>query len=434
MNKYQYSTKTIFYQKARFFRKSGTNEAAYCIEPFAFFNQNIQYESTLNPYNLDQSQKDRISKIAYYGYGYKNHTTPDWYAITQFMIWQVADNGGDYYFTNGLNGPRINLFQDKINEINNLVNLSNIKPSFTNEEFTIVENQQIIIEDKNNQISNYKTNDSNININDNKLIINNLKEGEYIFTFNKNNELHNTPQIFYQADGTQNLIKLGDIQNDSISIKIKSIKTELEVNKLDNDNESIIPQGEAELDGAKYKITDENNNFVNEIEIKNNNCIIENLPFNTYYIQEIEAGKGYNIDEKIYEFEITKENPKVKLYLKNKVIESTITIHKTYDDNLNESNITFNIYNKNNELIRDITTDGQGIAQVTLPYGTYNIKQVNSTEGYYKSDDITINIDKNDNINLEIYDKKIEIEVPNTSTNIYRKIIVKILGILLLIW
>ena len=433
MNKYQYSTKTIFYQKARFFRKSNTNEPAYCIEPFAFFNENVQYESTLNPYNLTENQKDRISKIAYYGYGYSNHQSPEWYAITQLMIWQEADNGGDYYFTEGLNGNRINRYQDQINEINYLINSNNIKPSFNNQEYTIVENTSLVINDDNNQINKYHSNNENITINNNKLEIKGLSKGEYTFQLYKNNHIHQAPQIFYQANGTQNLVKLGNIEDDIIAIKINSIKTEIEINKLDKDNESIIPQGEAQLDGAIYNIMNKNYEVINEVKIENNNYIIEDIPFNKYYIQEKEPGIGYTLDEEIYEVNINKDTPKVTLYLKNKVIESTINIHKTYDNNLNEENITFNIYNKNNELIKDITTNENGITSITLPYGTYTIKQVNSTEGYYKTDDIVVSISNTDNINLELYDEKIEIEVPNTSTNIYRNIIIKILSLLLIL-
>ena len=433
MNKYQYSTKTIFYQKARFFRKSGTNEPAYCIEPFAFFNENVQYESTVNPYNLNDYQKDKISKIAYYGYGYGYHQSPEWYAITQFMIWQEADNGGDYYFTNGLNGTRINIYQDQINEINNLINSNNIKPSFNNKEYTIVENQELLINDENNQINNYKSNNENIKIQNNQLKINSLSEGEYTFQLTKYNNIHQTPQIFYQAGSTQNLIKFGDIPNDNITIKIHCIKTKLEINKIDADTETFNPQGEAELDHAKYNILDKNKELINEIEIENNTYTIDNLPFDIYYIQEKEPGIGYTLDEEIHKIEITKDNPKIKLYLKNKVIESNITIHKTYDNNLDENNITFNIYNKDNELINNITTNEYGIAQITLPYGSYNIKQLNSTEGYYKSNDKNISVKNNDDINLEIYDEKIEIEVPNTRTNIFIRIINKILNLLLIL-
>ena len=92
MNKYNPSNNTIYYQKARFFRQTNTNEFAYCIEPFSFFNETSQYESTINPYNLSSEQLNRISQIAHFGYNYKNHNDPKWYAITQFMIWQVSDH------------------------------------------------------------------------------------------------------------------------------------------------------------------------------------------------------------------------------------------------------------------------------------------------------------------------------------------------------
>jgi len=433
MSKYQYSTNTIFYQKARFFRKSGTYEPAYCIEPFIFFNDEIPYESTTNPYNLNDYQIERIKKIAYFGYGYGNHQSAEWYAITQFMIWQESDYDGDYYFTNGLNGSRINRFENEMNEINYLINQYNIKPNITNSEYTIVENQKLQLIDSNYKINDYKTNDDRISINNNVIESVELPAGEYTFTLYKDNNIHNTPQIYYQAYGTQNILKMGNIDNDSITIKVKVLKTQIELNKLDADTESILPQGEAELDGAKYDLMNSNYEIINEMEIKDNNCIIKDIPFDTYYIKEKEPGKGYTLDNETYKIEINKDNPKAVLYLKNKVIESKVTIHKTYDNNLDERNITFNIYNINNELLTNITTNEKGYAEITLPYGTYTIKQVNTTEGYNKTSDITINIEDTNDINLDIYDEKIEIEVPNTHTNIYINIITKLLYILLII-
>ena len=35
---------TIYFQKARFFRKNGTNEFAYCLEPFTPIDINTNYE------------------------------------------------------------------------------------------------------------------------------------------------------------------------------------------------------------------------------------------------------------------------------------------------------------------------------------------------------------------------------------------------------
>ena len=150
MNKYQYSTKTIYYQKARFFRKEGSNEFAYCIEPFAFFKENSIYDSTFSPAGLSSEQLKRISLLAHFGYGYHDHQDQKWYAITQMMIWQTADpSSGDYYFTDGLNGNRINAYTNEMNEINNLINDYLTLPSFNNQEFTMVEDHSLTINDSN---------------------------------------------------------------------------------------------------------------------------------------------------------------------------------------------------------------------------------------------------------------------------------------------
>ena len=435
MSKYQPSTKTTYYQTARTFREINTMDLAYCIEPFAMFNQHAQYESTINPYNLSQEQIDRISKIAYFGYRYGNHNITIWYAVTQLMIWQVADPSGDYYFTDTLNGNRINGYQPYIDEINNLVDNYNVKPSFSNQkEYTIIENQSLVLEDTNNQLSNYQSNSNDLVIKDNKIETKQLSTGEYAFVLSRYNGIHNRPQVFYQTPNSQNVIKMGDIKTDEITIKVNVKKTKIEIDKIDYDNESNIPQGEAELEGAKYNIINENNEIVDEAVIKNNNYVIENIPFGKYTIQETEPGIGYNLDEEIYDIEITKDNPKVQLILKNKVIEKEITIHKTYgNDNLDEEDITFNIYNNNNEIINEISTNDKGIATIKLPYGTYTFKQVNTTEGYYKTDDITINITDNEPLQLDINDKQIEIEVPNTHTSNINIIITEIIKLLLIL-
>ena len=39
--------------------------------------------------------------------------------------------------------------------------------------------------------------------------------------------------------------------------------------------------------------------------------------YSSYYIKEIEAGKGYKLDENLYEFEISTNNTNIKLNNKN---------------------------------------------------------------------------------------------------------------------
>lgn len=434
MVKYQPSTKTKFYQRARYFRRVGDNQTAFCLEPFNTF-KNGDYVETINPRNLSSQQIERIKKLVAYGYSYgNNHWGGKWYAITQLMIWQTADPSGDYYFTDTLNGNRINPYQDEINEVNSLIEKSYILPSINNKDYYFIEGDKVVINDTNNVLSNFKTDDKNVSINENTLTINNLQKGDYKYTLHNETRKHNLPIIFYQAENSQNLVTMGDIEETNISFRVHILNTRIDITKIDSDTNSIIPSGSAILDGAKYKLTDENGKEIKILEIKNNIAEIENIPFGKYYLKEIEAGKGYNLDEKTYEITISKENPTIELVLKNNVIKKKIKIEKLYGDNIlfqSEKNIDFEIYDEKNNLIKTISTNDEGICEIELPYGKYTIKQKNTTEGYSKIEPFTIIVDNsvNDVITLKDY----KIPVPDTHTSIFNNIYKFILKTLLLI-
>ena len=427
MNKYDYNTHITYYQQARILRKTNTNEIAYCIEPFTMFNGNSTYQSTTTP-NLSSSQINRISKIAHFGYGYSNHTNQTWYAVTQLMIWQEATYG-DYYFTDSLNGNRVNRYQDQINEINNLINKYNEFPKFDSE-YTIISGNNLVLE---KDLSNITVTGDNLIQENNKLIINPTVEGTYTYNVVKKDNIYNKPYIFYKSSNSQDLIIGGDIDTKSLSFKVNVIKTKIDLTKIDKDTNSIIPKGEASLDGAIYSLFDENNELIQDLEIVNNQASIENIPIGKYYLKEKEAGNGYLLDTSIHEIEISKEKAKHQVILENKVIEKTITIEKKYGDTNTlkaEANISFDIINSNNEKVSTITTNNLGIANITLPYGTYTLKQINTTEGYQKIDDITIIIDNTIDEVIEL--KDLRIEVPNTSTNNY--LLIELIKLLLILW
>ena len=428
MSKYNPSNKTIYYQKARFFREKITNEFAYCIEPFSFFNESSIYESTINPYNLTESQKQRITQIAHFGYNYKNHSDPKWYAITQFMIWQTADPNGDYYFTDSLNGNRINPYQNEINEINNLINNYNIHPSIENQTFYQVENNIINIEDTNHILNSFISNDSNIIIDNNKIISNYQKEGEYTVSLTKQDNYYNKPIIFFQSTQSQNLIETGDLNDIQVSFKLIIQKSNLTINKLDKENESNIPSGDASLDGAIYNLYNDKDELIQELKINNNKASIENLNYGSYYIKEIKAGEGYQLDDEIHNLEITKENNNINITLYNKVIKGKLIINKKYGEENhldNEENISFNIYNSKSDIVNTITTNEDGIAAIELPYGKYTIEQINTKDGYEKNNKIDFIIDSSEDKKLILKDLKIK--VPNTyikRTTIFQVILI----------
>ncbi len=416
MSKYEYSTQTTYFQTARFFRNSQTNDFAYCIEPLIFFKENSNYHSTLNPNNFSTEQVERIKKIAHFGYGYKNHTDQKWYAITQMMIWKESGKDiGKFFFTDSLNGKEINPYENEIAEIENLIEKYDRLPMDNNQTFQILEGQTLGIHPKEN-INDYKSKSQNVTINNGTIEVSNLKEGEYEFTLIREEE-QNEPTIFYQANNSQTLMKKGGITDKILNFKVKVINSKIIIHKVDKDTKSNNPQGKAELNHAIYGLYDKNNNLIQKTEIMNNQGIFENLNYGTYYIKELEPGKGYTLNPEVYEITITTKEYQKEITLDNKVIEKKIKIIKKFGEENNltrEKNIDFEIYNHNNELIKTISTDENGEIILILPYGEYKVIQINSSNGYEKVEPFTITIEDEEEKTIELIDYKIPI--PNTHT------------------
>lgn len=410
--------KTIYYQKARFFRQTGTNAFAYCIQPFVMFEEGSTYESTITPANLSTEQIERIKEIAHFGYGYYNHNSNKWYAITQFMIWQTADPSGDYYFTDSLNGNRITKFTEEMNEINNLISTYHQNPSMSGNTYKIVENQELILTDNNNVLTQYITVSPYAKIQGNNLVINKLPEGNYDIILERQDNLYNNPILFYQSSTSQNLVETGNLNTKKLSLRIEVQKTRLELTKTDADTNTTVPSGEAKLEGAIYQLYDQDMKEITTLTI-NKDCkaSIENLVYGKYYLKEIKAGTGYQLDNNTYEININQEKPIIELTLKNEVIKKKIEINKTYGTENNfqaEANISFNIYDKDHNLITTITTNELGYASIDLPYGTYKVEQLTSTPGYEKIESFDIIVSDTNPLTYNLKDYKIK--VPNTKT------------------
>lgn len=422
---------TKYYQKARFFMMKNTNQFAYCIEPFAMFNEDSSYTRSLTASNLSQQQMKRISLIAYFGYVYGSHYDPKWYAVSQYMIWKEADPSSDIYFTDGLNGNRITAYTNEINEINNLINNYLTIPSIANTEATIVEGHSITLTDTNNVLSHYTSDDPNVSIEGNQITVENLQEGEHTIHLTRDSKRTTMIPFFYHSDTSQDMTTLGDVDDIQISFKVHVKKTSLEITKIDKDNQDTVPSGEGSLSGAIYQLYDKDMNELEQLTIDEDmQTKIENLDFGTYYLKEIKAGVGYKLDEELHEFAIDQDNLDISLTLENEIIKKKVEINKSYGDGTQsnkESGINFDIFNHKNELYMTITTDSNGYACVYLPYGKYLIKQRNSTPGYGFNDDFHINVYDEEPIKYNLYDYKIK--VPNTEkNNNYYSLIFIILG------
>ncbi len=418
MNRYSPSTQTFFYQTARFFRQSSTGDFAYCIQPFVGFQEGIGYEETFDPNSLTQTQKNRIAAIAHYGYGYTNHNEEKWYAITQLLIWKEANPNDDFYFTDSLNGNRITLFESEMNEILGLVDRSFILPSFSNQEFHIVLGEDFVLTDTNNVLSEYSSDVDYAKIDGNKLRISISQEGFRQVVFKRKDNIYNQPVVFYQSNVNQDLVKLGNITFNNSVIQLCIDATEVTLDKIDKDTQEAKPTGEAILDGAVFELLNSNMEKIKTITFKDNHAVLKNLPYGTYYLREIKAGKGYSINKKLYQFELSFGTRNASLTLENEVIKSKLTIYKEYGDKDNfqpEANIKFNIYNSKKELIETITTNELGYAELVLPYGKYYIEQASTTEGYEKIEPFAFEVKDSKPITYKL--KNYKIEVPNTHTD-----------------
>ena len=431
MSKYEYSTGTTYYQKAKMMRNS-YNEPVYCIDPFSLFDEGANYTRNDNINNMDPYTIDKIKKIAHFGYGYGNHTDPVWYAATQMLIWREANsNIGRFYFTDTLNGNEITILENEMNEIQKLVSYYNLN-LFNDNVYEVLENSSLGI--YTGEIINYYTTDSeNIKIRNNTVEVWRLKEGYHEIKFARHENINNRPGYMYSAPNCQSLLERGDLDDKEVILKIQVYKSKITVTKLDKDTNTTSPQGEASLDGAVYGIYNKSNNKkVKELTITNNQATLEGLSGGAYYIKEITPGIGYELNEEQYDFILNTSNYIVNIDLNNKVIEKKIIINKQYGEinNLSpESDIVFDIYNSNNEIIKTIVTNEEGKAEVILPYGKYKIVQANTTPGYNKNNPIDINIEDKEEKTIELVDYKIE--VPNTSSE--SNIILLLINILLVI-
>lgn len=280
----------------------------------------------------------------------------------------------------------------------------------------MIENKNLVLTDTNNVINQYNIN--NHKINNNELQISNLNEGNHNITLSKQYNNNNQPIIFYQSPNSQTLMKTGNLDTETINLEIQVIKTNIKINKIDSDNKNIYPQGESSLNNAIFGLYDENMNLLNQYKIINNIINIENIDLGKYYIKEISPGTGYNLNTNTYEINITENDYNKDLTIENNVIKKKIIIEKKYGETNhlnNESNIKFEIYNNENNLIQTIITNNNGIAEITLPYGKYTFKQINTTTGYQKIEPFIIEIKDNIEEKIELTDYKIQ--VPNTSKN-----------------
>lgn len=179
-------------------------------------------------------------------------------------------------------------------------------------------------------------------------------------------------------------------------------KIRLTVRKKDADTNSNVPQGDATLEGAQYRITYTNNDEKIENIVttnKSGQAVLRNIPIGVLVtVEEIGVPLGYKLDSKVHTYITTTDTKELEYDLipedfTEEVMKGQIALHKQYetlDEPADEQGAEFDVYLKSagsfdaaKETERDhITTGADGMATTKdLPYGTYVVHQTKGGNG-----------------------------------------------------
>lgn len=413
----------------------------YCIQPFVRLNPDGTYEVTTQDIaqvaNIPFDSWDRISKIAYYGYGYVangyNHSDPRWYAATQMMIWRLADPSVDSYFTPYLDGPRDDsILAGEMAEINSLVDNHLARPEFSDVPSELNIEETISITDNRNVLSNYTITDVNgadVSINNNQINITPHQTGDISFNLSKLGNIYGESIALYYAVDSQNVVRRGNIDPIRIPMNFNSVGGKIKINKV-GEVATLTDDGyeytTEELSGIKFGLFNEDDELIEE-NITNEEGVLEfnNIQLGNYYVQELETLDGYVLDQTKHHIELKKEDTdnlliEYETLITNKIPTGKLVFTKTdYSESEGLPNTLVEIYTEKDELVFNGRTNEEGKIEIErLPLGKYYILEKEAPEGYTLNEEkMWFEIKENEEIvKATMKDKKI-VNVPNTFKN-----------------
>ena len=424
-----------FYLQVRFVTNE-SNKIVYCLEPFTNLNTSTNYNVYEDITTYDKISPEIIDKIKlaiYYGYQSPNRVEDKWYAITQLVIWQLVRPDRPIYFTDTLNGNKVNKYDQEISSLYEDINNHYQIPSFI-KNYEVNLNESLEIPGLNES---YKIISSTIEYEKNiSLYLHKIKESATIKVSKNTNRIDNEPFIIYESRESQDAIKIGTVSQPTWDINILVHKGNININ-LDKDEESK----ESKYDVC-YDIYEEERKI--DIICANEKTTYKtpDLPYGEYTIKQTKPGIGYDPITEIYKVTISEKNEQPEITIISKLIKNTLKLHKMYckdDKCLDEPNAKFIILDIDQELVTEKVTDAKGNFSITLPYGTYEIKQTEGYQDYEISRPFSIKIiDRTSKIEKELRDNyliKEEIIPPDTGVEInsMRTSIISLVAVILII-
>ena len=434
-------------------KSTADDKIYYCIDPATplegsssgSHNIYTDKDEIISKTDLTEEKYKKVQLLAYYGYGYKDdyvdHTNKKWYGITQVMIWRVMRPDLTWTFKESRNAtPLASLYASEVTELNTLVNNYYKVPSFANKNITVKTGETITLNDTNKVFHNYtlfqSSNRVELTKNNNKLIVYSEYSSPYRIGYKIESKTNDVFGALVSSD-FQDIIRMGAPQEQQFYFTLEVNGGFLKVQKLDLDTNLAIPLGDATLKNAEFSIYNTNSELVKTIKTDSNGIAKIGLDYGNYILKETKAPTGYKIDEENYSFTLDGNNDNIIINVKNEVIKGTLKIVKTKggadEKYVFEEDASFEIIDSKGKVVSTITTDQNGEASISLPYGSYFLRQISGSEGYVFSDDVIVNIKME-----KVYEKKIknvkksilefsktdyplDISIPNTLIEIYKE-------------
>ena len=170
----------------------------------------------------------------------------------------------------------------------------------------------------------------------------------------------------------------------------------------------------AALAGAVFGVKDASSRQIGTITTNSRGYgSMDGLDPGTYYVQEISAPSGYNLDPTVHTVNVSLANT-ATLSLTNSSIKGYIAIKKTNADPTKGSypltGAVFTIYSGSTPVDTvTIAADGTGKSKA-LPLGTYTVREITAPQGFVAAADQTVNITAANAVNGVV---NVSITVPN---------------------
>lgn len=177
--------------------------------------------------------------------------------------------------------------------------------------------------------------------------------------------------------------------NSEVTFEVTGEETEAKtVTFYNSDNQVIINKVDEEgnpLSGAKLRVTNSNGDLIEEFTTTKEAHTLNKLSNGTYYVEEIEAPSGYQlnterksftVDENTTSIQVTMENVKTRMYLA-KVDEYGECI----------PGATLRLLDSNKEEIETFVSGEMPYFIDGLDYGTYYLEEVKAPDGYIKNNE-----------------------------------------------